>query len=101
VMIGHSRVMIGHFRVMIGHFRVMIGHFRAMIGRSRAMIRYSRAVSYQSGASRRALGGPNKAQQRTPSRHAPLFHDRLSFLSTLTLEFGRPFGVTELDVRHD
>jgi hypothetical protein len=44
---------------------------------------------------------PNKAQQRTPSRHAPLFHDRLSFLSTSTLEFVRPFGVTELDVRHN
>jgi hypothetical protein len=42
---------------------------------------------------------PNKALQLTPSRTAPIFHDRSVFPFTSFLEFVRPFGVAELGVR--
>jgi hypothetical protein len=42
---------------------------------------------------------PNKALQLTPSRDAPIFHDRAVFPFTSFLELVRPFGVAELGVR--
>jgi hypothetical protein len=41
----------------------------------------------------------NKALQLTPSRTAPVSHDRTVFPFTSFPELGRPFGVAELGVR--
>jgi hypothetical protein len=42
---------------------------------------------------------PNKALQLTPSRIAPVSHDRSVFPFTSFPELVRPFGVAELGVR--